>query len=129
MHSPEGLLQDYLDALARANLESANRIAASRCLLEIPFLQPSRLLGPAEIDKAHRAIFAQLDSLAFEVRHVEADATHAIAEIRLDFTHREDGAHSLPAGIVVESDGEQLTRISLYCDSRNIRRWSDRSIQ
>lgn len=129
MPTPDRLLRDYLDALAHANLESANRIAASRCLLEIPFLKPSRLLGSAEIDKAHREIFAHLDSLAFEVRQVEADATHAIAEIRLDFVHRDDGTRSLPAGFVVESDGEQLTRISLYCDARNIRRWSDRSIQ
>ena len=121
-------LQAYLRALACGDAGAAAEMFDGRALLEIPFLKPNRLVGTAEIAEAHRAIFARLDSLTFDIHALHSNETHAIAEGRLCFSRDGSEAHSFAAGIVAETVAGDLLRISLYCDARNVRPWSDEAI-
>ena len=126
--STEAMLQAYLQALSAGDAPAAAALFDERALLEIPFLRPNRLVGAAEIGKAHRAIFATLDSLEFEAIAIDSDASHAIAEGTLRFSRAGDKPRTLAAGVVAETGVGGLRRISLYCDARNIRPWSDEAI-
>lgn len=125
---PARLLQDYLSALSAQDIESIEDLCLSLTLLEIPFLKPNRLVGRAEIARAHRDIFASLQSLCFETRATLADDNHAIAEARLEINRRDGGVESFEVGIVAETADGELRRISLYGDARNFRPWVDRRI-
>ena len=120
-------MQDYLEALSAQNTDAIQQMSGAHSLVEIPFLKPNRLIGTAEIVKAHREIFANLEGVRFIVDNSEANSSHAIAEGRLE-VHRDGQRQSYAAGLVVEADGDGPGRISLYCDARNVRPWSDKSI-
>lgn len=128
MNAASHLLQEYLSALVSKNIDAIERICDSHSLCEIPFLKPSRLFGNAEIIKAHREIFANLDAIDFGLSDSEASDSHAIGTGQLRFTRAGADSGFLPAGIVAEAGAEKLTRISLYCDARNLRPWSDKTI-
>lgn len=121
------LMQDYLAALAARDLAAIEQMSDAHSLVEIPFITPNRLIGTTQIVRAHREIFANLEQVRFEVTRTRSDASHAIAEGRLE-VRRDGREQSYAAGLVTETDGEQPGRISLYCDARNVRLWSDKSI-
>lgn len=128
MRTANLMLQEYLSALASKNIEAIEHLTGNRSLLEIPLLKPNRLLGNAEIVKAHREIFSNLESVDIDLSSSQASDSHAIGTGELRFTRCGGGSEILPAGIVAEADATNLLRISLYCDTRNIRRWSDKTI-
>lgn len=127
-HSVTRLLQNYLAALSGRNIDVIDRLSGRSTLFEIPFIKPGRLLGNAEIVKAHREIFTNLQTIDFSLCRTESSNNHAIGEGELRFRRSGDDSKILPAAIVAETDGENLRRISLYCDARNLRLWSDKSI-
>ena len=120
-------LLDYIAALGAKDLAAIERLASAHGLVEIPFLKPNRLVGKREIVKAHGDIFARLERVEFVAEQILGDAGHAIAEGVLQV---ERGAQTrrYPAGLVVAAGTDQPGRISLYCDARYSRLWSDRSI-
>lgn len=122
------LLQKYLQTISSGDTDALGALFEDQALLEIPFLKPNRLVGKTEIKKGHREAFASLDALGFKTLNIESNATQVIAEGRLEF--RRDGGElqQHEAGIVAEAPGGKLQRLSLYCDARNIRPWSDKSI-
>lgn len=124
MHAADKLLREYLAALEG---KDADAIRAPR-LLENPFLKPNRLVGDAEIDEAHRGIFAALDSIRFELGEVIADDTNAIAEARLELARRGQEPESFEIAVAAEADAGGLRRVSIYADTRNVRRWVDGTI-
>lgn len=122
------LLQNYLGALHSRNIDVIDQLFGSNTLLEIPLLKPNRLHGNVEIVKAHREIFSNLETVDFSLSDTLSSDSHAIAEGRLQFSRFGGDSKSLAAGIVAEAADENLVRISLYCDSRNLRLWSDKTI-
>ncbi len=124
MTAADTLLREYLTALEGRN---AVAIRAPR-LLEIPFLKPNRLVGKAEIERAYRRIFASLDSIRFELVEVIADDRHAIAECRLEVARRGQEAEHYDIAVTAEADDNGLRRVSIYADTRNVRRWADETI-
>lgn len=127
--NPARLLQDYAKALSRLDRQALDGLVGDDTLLEIPFLKPGRLIGRTEIAAAHREILDNLEAIDCSIVHSLAGDGHAIAEGRLDVTRRGDTTQSLEFGMVVECDDSGMRRLSLYCDTRNLRRWSDRMIQ
>lgn len=123
-----GLLRQYVAACNSADLDAIERLVDPACLLEIPFLQPTRLVGRNEVLQAHAAIFAELDAVDFRLDHVLADAGHAIGEGSVTVTRHGIAAPPLALGIGIEPGEPGLRRISLYGDARNLRPWSDRRI-
>lgn len=126
---PARLLQSYAQALSRLDAQALDDLIADHSLLEIPFLKPRRLVGRSEIAAAHREIVDNLEAVDCSLEHSLAGEGHAIAEGRLEVTRRGDIPRSLEFGMVVECDGSGLRRLSLYCNTRNLRRWSDKTIQ
>ena len=122
------LLQSYLEALTAKDIDSIENLFGNHCLLEIPFIKPNRLVGKAEIVEAHREIFGNLTIIEFKPSHIHNTEIHAIAEGELAFTRDGDAKQSIQAAIVAEVDRDRSQRISLYCDARNIRPWSDKTI-
>ena len=122
------LLQEYLQTVSSGDVDAIGALFEDQALLEIPFLKPNRLVGKAEIHKGHREIFTTLDAIDFKPLNIESNATQVIAEGKLEF--KRDGGESqrLEAGIVAEAPDGKLQRLSIYCDARNIRQWSDKSI-
>ena len=121
-------LRDYLQAMAAKNTDAIASLFDKRALLEIPFLKPNRLIGDREIDKAHRQIFASLESILFTPENIASDGRQAIAAGRLEFTRGGGECRRLDAALVAEAAAGNLQRLSLYCDARNLRPWSDRAI-
>lgn len=127
MRSPTRLLQDYLAALSAQDIAAIEKMSSLHSLVELPFIKPNRLLGSAEIVKAHREIFACVDKIHFEENSRQADAGHAIADGRLE-VRRDGKQQSFAAAFVSAANGDEIGRVSLYCDARNIRPWSDKTI-
>ena len=127
MTTPANLMQRYLEALSTKDLDAIREMSGPRSLVEIPFLKPNRLIGDNEIVKAHEEIFANLESVRFVVEHSAADGAHAIAEGTLE-VRRDGREQSHAAGVVAEPGDEGIARVSLYCNARNVRLWSDKTI-
>lgn len=126
--SAKSLLLSYVSALHAKNMQALSSLIDDTSLVELPFLKPTRLIGRREIMAAHSEIFETLDRMAFELSGPLEKARHAIAEGVLR-VHRKSGeTQSHRIGLVAETAGHVLARISLYGDARNIRPWSDRTI-
>lgn len=121
-------LQAYFAALQRADTASLKRLVGPHTLLENPFLNPPRLFGDDEIARAHRALLERLEAIEFRAERLLGDARHAIASGRLSVTPRGEPAREFAVGVVVDCAGDSLRRLSLYCDTRGVRRWSDEAI-
>jgi hypothetical protein len=121
-------LREYFAALQSADAEALNRLIGRHTLLEVPFLNPARLVGEDEIARAHRAIVERLESIEIDFELLLGDDRQAIASGRMSVTRRGDREREFAIGAVAERDGEELSRLSLYCDTRYIRRWEDESL-
>ena len=121
-------LRQYLEALETQDGETLDALIGEHTLLENPFLKPPRLFGRDEILRAHREILGQLETIVFKLDHCLGDRDRAVATGRLEFARRGENPRSFAAGAVAECAGGGLRRLSLYCDTRNLRRWSDRAI-
>lgn len=121
-------LLNYVAALQNKDIESFEPLIGDHTLLEIPFMSPNRLVGQLEISKAHSDIFEALDSIDFVLGTPLEKDRFAIAEGELRVLRKSGEEYIHQMGIVAQTDGETLTRISLYADARDIRMWSDRTI-
>ena len=125
MQAPDELLRAYLASIENKDIDSIR----GPQLVENPFLKPPRLVGDKEIELAHRQIFASLTSIKFDLDTVVSSDTHAIAEGRLEVTRFDKNPEQYQIGVTAEVDMSGLQRISIYADTRNIRRWLDQTIQ
>lgn len=125
---PARLLQDYASALSRLDSEALDSLFGSDTLLEIPFLKPGRLVGSTEIAAGHREMLANLEAADCRIEHCLVDGSHAIAEGILEVTRHGDVPRNLAIGLVAEYGDTGLRRLSLYSDTRGLRRWSDKRI-
>jgi hypothetical protein len=121
-------LLNYVAALQNKDIESFEPLIGHHTLVEIPFMRPNRLVGQPEISKAHSDIFETLDSIDFVLGTPLEKDHFAIAEGELRVLRKSGEEYIHQIGIVAQTDGETLTRISLYADARDIRMWSDRTI-
>ena len=121
-------LRQYLVALENRDTVGLNALIGEFTLLENPFLNPARLWGKREIAQAHGEIAGQLESLEFRLEHCLGDAVRAIATGRLAYARRGEDPRDLAVGVVAECDRQGLRRLCLYCDTRDLRRWSDKAI-
>ncbi len=128
MTTASRMLQAYLSALTTRDVSAIEKISVAASLMEIPFIKPNRLVGNNEIIKAHKEIFANLAEIDFELLDSSADNNHAIGHGQLNYVRNGGERNSLPTAIVIETTGESLARMSLYCDARSLRPWSDKSI-
>lgn len=76
---------------------------------------------------AHGDMFTNLERIEFSAGHILCDAHHAIAEGRLRVQRAARVSEYAAALTIAVADG-QLQRLCLYCDAREARLWSDRSI-
>lgn len=127
-HGVREILQNYVTALAAKDLDAIGQMMSARSLIENPFVKPNRLLGKTEILKAHVEFFSCLEKIEIHLANTESNDHHAIGEGRLEITRPGEDKQSLQVGIVAEAVAGELARISLYCDARNIRLWSDKTI-
>lgn len=121
-------LRDYFAALQAADAEALNRLIGASTILENPFMNPRRLVGKNEIARAHGAIFEHVEALEFTPELLLGDDTNALTTGRLAFTRRGDSPREFAFGAAAECDAGGLRRLSLYCDTRNLRRWTDEAI-
>ncbi len=128
MANATALLQDYLTAFERKDIERIETLSADHCLVEIPFLKPNRLVGKTEILKGLSEIFATLESIEFKLDNIEANDNQVIAEGVLKVARTGEDRQGYQLGLVAEAKSGLLQRVSLYCDARNVRPWSDKSI-
>lgn len=122
------ILNAYLSALHDRDLERLDALIGDSSLLENPFLNPVRLVGKREIEEAHRQIFDNLELIEIDIDRCLDDGGRAIASGGLAFARSGESRQDFDLGLVAEINGRYLRRLSLYCDTRNIRRWCDRSI-
>ena len=121
-------LLNYVAALQNKDIKSVAPLIGHHTLVEIPFMRPNRLVGQHEISKAHADIFETLDSIDFVLGTPLEKDCFAIAEGELWVQRKSGEEYTHQIGIVAQTGGEILTRISLYADARDIRMWSDRTI-
>ena len=121
-------LLNYVAALEKKDIKSVAPLIEHHTLVEIPFMRPNRLVGQQEISKAHADIFEALDSIDFVLGTPLEKDRFAIAEGELRVQRKSGEEYTHQIGIVAQTNGEILTRISLYADARDIRMWSDRTI-
>ncbi len=128
MSAATRVLQAYLSALKAKDLDAIGEMSTAHSLFELPFLKPNRLVGKAEIVKAHAEIFANLSAIEISLANTGDSDDHAIGEGQLCFTRNNGDSESMPTGIAAVVHNDELVRISLYCDARNIRLWTDKTI-
>lgn len=126
--SVRDLLQAYLAAFESSDINAIDLLFDENALVEVPMLKPNRLVGKSEIHQGHSDMFANLESIKFDVKRCLADDNQAIAEASATAVRRDTDGHSLQLGIVAIMGQQGLQRLSLYCDARNLRLWSDRTI-
>ena len=121
-------LLNYVAALQNKDIVSVTPLIGHHTLVEIPFMRPNRLIGQLEISRAHAEMFEALDNIDFVLGTPLEKDRFAIAEGELRVQRKSGEEYTHQIGIVAQTDGEILTRISLYADARDIRMWSDRTI-
>ncbi|MFT5220733.1 MAG: hypothetical protein ACI9LO_003191 [Planctomycetota bacterium] len=126
--SVDDLLLSYLTAFESSDITAIDQLFEANALIEVPMLKPNRLVGKPEIHQGHSDMFASLESIKFEVKRCLADDKQAIAEASATVVRRDTDSYSLQLGIVAIKGQQELQRLSLYCDARNLRLWSDRTI-
>ncbi len=118
----------YIGAFEAMDADIISELS-SHALVEIPLLKPNRLFGKSEILRGHTAIFASLEKASFLITGELAETQHAAICFSDTQISRNSGeAEHYVMALVAETKNEQLHRISLYFNSRNVRRWSDETI-
>ena len=92
------LVRGYFTALQAADADALNRLIGTRCLLEILFLNPPRLIGRDEIGRAHQSILNRLESIDIDLELVLGDDQRASASGRLSVSHHGDRARDFELG-------------------------------
>ena len=122
------VLAAYVAAFEARDADAIVALSAPHALIEIPMLKPNRLVGTHEIAKGQAAAFETLERIAFTLRPAAEKGDHAIAEGALHVRRSCGAEQTHTVGLVAEIHDGVLQRLSLYCDARDIRPWSDKTI-
>ncbi len=136
--SPDDAIRTYCTAFEAGDADAIVALFAPNGLYEMPFLTPPRLVGAAEIRAGMARIFALTEARRVRLDQVKAAGPAAIAEGRFEATvPRDDVTITVPFAMVAETAGAMvaetadamvdsgLKRLSLYCDARPWRLWTD----
>ena len=123
-------IRAYCAAFEAGDTEAIVALFAPNGLYEMPFLTPTRLVGAAEIRAAMARIFAVTEARRVTLDQVKAAGPAAIAEGRFEATvPRDDVTMTVPFAMVAEAADAMadsgLKRLSVYCDARSYRLWTD----
>ena len=128
-NSPKTVLQAYLGAFEAKDALAIQQLIGDRALIEMPLLKPSRLFGASEIFTGHQNAFRTIEDADFTFPEPIAENDSAAIAIGVLTIKRKNGVQdNHEVGVVAEMRDLALHRISLYLNSRNIRRLSDETI-
>lgn len=113
-------LADYLIAIQKRKTSSIKKLVPHDCLIEIPFLQPGRFSGVAEIIDAHDTLFGRIRSLDIRLGCIKTSANHALAGGQMEIVGYDETPRVFPIAIAVATDGAILRRISIYCREQSL---------
>ena len=124
--SPDDAIRAYWAAFEAGDAEAIVALFGPNGLYETPFLTPTRLVGAAEIRAGLERSFAVTETRRVTIDQLKAAGPAAIAEGRFEATVPRDGVTmTVPFAMVAEVADSRLKRLSLYCDARPWRLWSD----
>ena len=124
--SPDDAIRAYWAAFEAGDAEAIAALFAPNGLYETPFLTPTRLIGGAEIRAGLERSFAVTEARRVTLDQVKAAGHAAIAEGRFEATVPRDGETiTVPFAMVAEAAEDGVRRLSLYCDARPHRLWTD----
>ena len=116
-------LMVYIAAFEARDADTIVSLLGDDALVEIPLLRPARLFGRSEIWRGHDQAFATMDRIELSLSHPIAEKDGSSICCGELLVRRSGGLeHCHETGIVAEMADDGLKRISLYFDSRNIRR-------
>ena len=123
-------IRAYCTAFEAGDADAIVALFGPNGLYEMPFLTPTRLVGGAEIRAGMARIFALTEVRRVTLDQVKAAGPAAIAEGRFEATVPRDGVTmTVPFAIVAEAADAMadrgLKRLSVYCDARPWRLWTD----
>ena len=124
------VIERYLESFSARNSEAISRLFSDTGLLEIPMVQPSRLVGRDEVHRAHVAIFATVSEAVFMPNHGSHEQDrNAIwtGELQIKRSDQSRQTHKLAIVATLKESG-LLTRLTLHLNARHLRRWSDPAI-
>ncbi len=127
--SVRSALLTYIGAFESGDAKCIATLTEDGVLVEVPLLKPNRLFGSSEIERGHKATFNSIKDATFFIDGEVADNDEAaicLGNITITRLSGEVDQHDI--GVVAQLTNNKLSRISLYLNSRNIRRWSDESI-
>ena len=123
------VLQAYLGAFEAKDALAIQRLIGDRALIEMPLLKPNRLFGASEIFTGHQNAFRSMEDAEFTFPEPIAENDSTAIAIGVLTIKRKNGVQdNHEVGVVLEMRDLALHRISLYLNSRNIRRLSDETI-
>ena len=124
--SPDDAIRAYCTAFDHRDVEAIAALFAANGLYEMPFLKPGRLIGAAEIRAGIGRAFEVVSTSTTSIRQITKLGAQAIAEGALTADIPRDGASiTVPLALVAESGDDGLARLTVYCDARPYRLWSD----
>ncbi len=127
--SPKRIMETYIGAFEAKDANTILNLIGDRALVELPLLKPNRLFGSLEVHRGHQAVFLSADSIHFSIDDsIVQNETAAIALGHLGITRHDGSSENHEIGVVVEKKEQLLHRISIYLNSRDIRRWADETI-
>ena len=119
-------IRTYCTAFEAGDADAIVALFGPNGLYEMPFLTPTRLVGGAEIRAGMMRIFEITEARWVTLDQVKAAGPAAIAEGRFEATVPRDGKTiTVPFAMVAEAAVGGLSRLSLYCDARPYRLWTD----
>jgi len=128
-NSPGAALLTYIGAFESLDEKCIATLTGDGVLIEVPLLKPNRFFGYSEIERGHKAAFNSIENTSFCIDDEVAENDDAAIFLgRVKVTRINGNVDLHDVGIVAQLTDDKLSRISLYFNSRNIRRWSDESI-
>ena len=119
----------YIAAFQNLDSDALAASAGQNGLVEVPLIKPSRLFGRSEIRRGHSAAFQEIVKAEFVSDKPIAESDDAAIWLgTLNIQRNKSAPESHEIGIVAQPGDEGASRISLYFNSRGIRRWADETI-
>ena len=124
--APDDAIRAYCTAFDNRDVDAIAALFAVNGLFEMPFLKPGRLVGGAEIRAGLSRAFQVVASGQSTIRRIKSTGHQAIAEGAFRADVPRDGATiTVPFAMVAERGDGGLARLTVYCDARPYRLWSD----
>jgi ketosteroid isomerase-like protein len=118
-------LNAFRDAFNGRDLTAALMLFAEHAVFEMPLLG-QRLFGKREIAIGLQRIFEVTESAQIQLSGAKESQNLIIAEGRLQAKlHRDAHAVDIPLAVVLETQQNDIMRLSTYLDARPYRLWTD----